>query len=207
MGRRAAPLDWRGTAQLADELAVTLVVAGEKRSEHREFACRRPPGRARQELSDTPQQSHQEPTYRLLFEPANAVAPPISVPARNQLGDLYRGYAPLVSDETPGADLIRHRLLVIPWIRPLAQRFILPDWLAITIGRLIISWRPLDAVELAHELTHVRQWQRHGFLFIARYLAASRKAAKAGLDRYRENEFEIEARAAEEAVRSGLTPV
>ena len=117
------------------------------------------------------------------------------VPASTGPSRTTDGYVPL------------HRHLVIPWIRPLAQRFILPDWLAITIGRLIISWRPLDAVELAHELAHVRQWQRHGLLFIARYLAASRKAAKAGLDRYRENEFEIEARAAEEAVRSGLTPV
>lgn len=101
----------------------------------------------------------------------------------------------------------RYRHLVIPWIKPFAQRFVLPDWLAITIGRLIISWRPLDAVELAHELAHVRQWKRHGVLFILRYFAASQRAARAGLDRYRENEFEIEARAAEEAVRSRLTPV
>lgn len=101
----------------------------------------------------------------------------------------------------------RHRLLVLPWIRPLAQKLIMPDWLAITIGRWIISWRPLDAVELAHELAHVKQWERHGLLFIPRYFRASRRAQNAGKDRYRDNEFEVEARAAEDVARSAISPV
>ena len=109
--------------------------------------------------------------------------------------------------DTDSASPPRHRLLVIPWIRRLAQRFLLPDWLAITIGRLIVSWRPLDAAELAHELTHVRQWQTHGIRFIARYLRASNTAERAGKDRYRDNPFEVEARAAEEAVRRSVHPV
>jgi hypothetical protein len=95
-----------------------------------------------------------------------------------------------------------HRLIVLPWIRGPAQRFILPNWLAITIGHLIIAWRPLDKVELAHELAHVEQWRRHGLRFIVLYLLASRKAQAAGLDRYHDNEFEREARTAEEAARA-----
>lgn len=108
-------------------------------------------------------------------------------------------------DESPGPP--SYRLLVIPWIRRLAQRFVLPDWLAITIGSTIISWRPLDAVELAHELAHVGHWKKHGIRFIPRYLRASNAAERAGKDRYRDNPFEIEARQAEEAVRSRLHPV
>jgi hypothetical protein len=100
----------------------------------------------------------------------------------------------------------RHRLVVLPWVRRAAQRFILPDWVAITIGPLILSWRRLNAPELAHELAHVRQWRRHGMRFIPRYLAASRRAASAGGDGYRDNEYEVEARAAAEEVRR-FTPI
>lgn len=101
----------------------------------------------------------------------------------------------------------RHRTLVLPWIRGPAQKLILPNWLAITIGSLIISWRALDEIELAHELTHVEQWRRHGPLFAIRYMLASRRAAAAGGDRYRDNPFEVEARTAEEAVRRRLQPM
>jgi hypothetical protein len=107
-----------------------------------------------------------------------------------------------MSSEVPPTP--RHRLLVIPLIRRPAQRFILPNWLAITIGPLIISWRPLDPVELAHELAHVRQWQRHGIFFIWLYMRASSRAEAAGLDRYHDNVFEVEARAAAEAVRAAI---
>lgn len=78
----------------------------------------------------------------------------------------------------------------------------MPDWVAITIGRHIISWRTLDDVELAHELAHVAQWRAHGLRFIPRYLAASRQAASGGGDRYRDNAYEVSARAAEEVVRA-----
>lgn len=97
---------------------------------------------------------------------------------------------------------IRHRLHVWPWLRRLGHRFVLRDWLAITVGSHIFAWRRLDEAELAHELTHVRQWRANGLLrFPIRYLRASRDAARAGGDRYRENPFELEARAAEAAVR------
>lgn len=95
----------------------------------------------------------------------------------------------------------RHRVVVVPWMRAAAQRLILPNWLAIAIGPLIISWRPLDVPELAHELAHVRQWRRHGLWFIPRYLLASRRAQQAGRDRYGDNVFEVEARLAEAAAR------
>lgn len=94
-----------------------------------------------------------------------------------------------------------HRLIVLPWLRRPGGRLLMRDWLAITIGRWIFCWRPLDEAELAHELAHVRQWQRHGVRFIARYLGASRAASRAGGERYRDNPFEIEARAAAESVR------
>lgn len=101
----------------------------------------------------------------------------------------------------------RHRLHVWPWLRAPAQRLILKDWLAITIWDRIFAWRDLDEAELAHELTHVAQWRRHGALFVARYLLASRRASGIGGDRYRDNEFEVEAHTAEDLVRAKLTGV
>jgi hypothetical protein len=101
-----------------------------------------------------------------------------------------------------------HRLIVLPWIRRPAQRLILPNWLAITLGSLIISWRPLDPVELAHELAHVEQWQRHGLRFAWLYWRASQRAQAAGGDRYHDNLFEVEARAAADVVAAAgpVTP-
>jgi hypothetical protein len=96
-----------------------------------------------------------------------------------------------------------HRVIVLPWLRRPAQRLILPSWLAITIGPLIVAWRPLDEVELAHELAHVRQWRRHGLRFIRLYFQSSASAEREGGDRYRDNPFEIEARAAADARRLG----
>lgn len=98
-----------------------------------------------------------------------------------------------------------HRVFVIPLLKPVGQRFILPTWLAITIRSWIFAWRPLDEAELAHELVHVRQWREHGFVgYIVRYMGASSAAKKAGGDRYRENSFEQEARAVEEQVRARM---
>jgi hypothetical protein len=79
----------------------------------------------------------------------------------------------------------------------------MPNWLAITIWRWIFAWRPLDGPELAHELAHVRQWRANGLRFIPRYLAAGRAAKKAGGDGYRDNRFEVEARASAERVKTG----
>jgi hypothetical protein len=73
----------------------------------------------------------------------------------------------------------------------------MPEWLAMTIGSHIFAWRQLDTAELAHELTHVEQWRQHGILFIPLYMRSSYRAARAGLDRYRDNEFERQAFEAE----------
>ncbi len=97
-----------------------------------------------------------------------------------------------------------YRCVVIPWLRGIGQRYIFPSWLAITIGPFIFSWRPLDQVELAHEVQHVRQWRKNGLMYIPRYFAASSAAVKAGGDRYLDNAFEVEARAAAEDMRKKL---
>jgi len=95
-----------------------------------------------------------------------------------------------------------YRVIVLPFLRSFGHHVLVRNWIAITIERWIFAWRPLDEAELAHELVHVRQWHENGFVrFLARYLGDSWRARVAGGDRYRDNRFEVEARAAEEAVR------
>jgi hypothetical protein len=91
---------------------------------------------------------------------------------------------------------IKHRLHVVPWLRR-PGRVMLPDWLAITIGRDIFAWRELSPAELRHELAHVGQWRRHGAGFALRYLGASISSALAGSGWYRGNRYEVDARRAE----------
>lgn len=93
---------------------------------------------------------------------------------------------------------VRHRIHVLPWLRR-AGGVVLPNWLAITIGRDVFAWRALEPSELRHELQHVRQWQRYGAGFAVRYLAASVSSLLSGGGWYRGNRFEIEAREAEKA--------
>lgn len=88
-----------------------------------------------------------------------------------------------------------HRVHVWPWLRSLG-RLVLPNWLAITLGRHIYAWRPMTASELEHELAHVRQWARHGWRFPLLYLAASLRARRGPHGWYRGNAFEVEAREA-----------
>lgn len=90
--------------------------------------------------------------------------------------------------------MTRHRLVVVPALRRFGGRFLLSDWLAITIGRHIVAWRELSPAELAHEVEHVRQWRRHGALFAVRYGLASLRAVRTGGHWYRDNRFEREAR-------------
>jgi hypothetical protein len=95
----------------------------------------------------------------------------------------------------------RDPVVVLPWLKRPMQRFVLANWVAITIGRRIFAWRELDEVELAHELTHVKQWQRYGIGFIVRYFLASRAAAAAGGNRYFDNIYEKEAVDAADKIR------
>ena len=94
---------------------------------------------------------------------------------------------------------VPYRVHVWPPLRRLGGLF-LEQWLAITLGRDIFAWRPLDPVELEHEVEHVRQWQRYGVRFIPRYFRASWKARRSGGDSYRDNVFERRAREAARAI-------
>ena len=91
--------------------------------------------------------------------------------------------------------MIPHRVHVWPWLRHLG-RLALPNWLAITLGRHVFAWRAMTETELAHELEHVRQWQDHGWRFPITYLAACVAARRTRGHWYRDNRFEVEARAA-----------
>ena len=93
-----------------------------------------------------------------------------------------------------------HRVVVVPWLRFLG-RLLIPNWLAITIGRTILAWRALTDVELEHELEHVRQWHRFGFTFPIAYFAASLRARRAGGRWYLDNRFEVDARKAASRLR------
>jgi hypothetical protein len=89
---------------------------------------------------------------------------------------------------------------VVPWLRRVGG-LVLPNWLAITIGRDVFAWRPLTDRELRHELTHVAQWKRYGWTLAPRYALASWRAWRAGEGWYRGNRFEVEARAAADSVQ------
>jgi len=86
-------------------------------------------------------------------------------------------------------------LYVRPRLRTAGSRVLVHGWLAITVGTTIVSWRRLEPAELAHELTHVRQWRRYGRAgYVVRYLASSLRAWSRGMDWYRDNTFERAAR-------------
>jgi hypothetical protein len=117
--------------------------------------------------------------------------------------------ARLIAGGDPDGKVPNHSCHIWPWLKGPAQRFILPNWAAITIGRHIFSWQQLDEFSLAHELCHVRQWSQHGIMYIPHYFAASRAAKAAGKDQYRGNAFEAEAYSIEDdlrAVRAGGRP-
>ena len=90
-----------------------------------------------------------------------------------------------------------HRVHVMPSLKRVGGR-LLPNWLAITLGRDIFAWRDLSPAELAHELEHVRQWSRYKVAFPVIYLGASVTAALSGRGWYRGNRFEVAAREAAE---------
>jgi len=112
----------------------------------------------------------------------------------------------LTVPEPPGRPVTVH-LYVRPRLQSIGSRLLVGGWLAITVDRWIVSWRRLDGPELAHELTHVRQWQQHGPIgYVVRYAWASITALRHGQDWYRGNAFEVEAYATEAAVRAGTAP-
>lgn len=93
-----------------------------------------------------------------------------------------------------------HRVHTWPWLRR-PGALMLRNWLAITIGHRIFAWRDMSDGELAHELAHVRQWERHGWRFPIIYLADALRARRAGRRWYHDNRFEVEAREASQHTR------
>ena len=75
------------------------------------------------------------------------------------------------------------------WPRRLGWRY-----RAITFGHVVLAVDELDDGVLAHELVHVRQYERWGPAYVPLYLAASLAALLRGGHAYRDNAFEAEAR-------------
>ena len=75
------------------------------------------------------------------------------------------------------------------WPRRLGWRY-----RAITLGQVVLCVDTADDDLLAHERTHVRQWERWGPLFLLAYPVASLVALVTGRHPYRDNRFEVEAR-------------
>ena len=98
-----------------------------------------------------------------------------------------------------------HRVHVVPWLRH-AGRLLLPNWVAITIGRDIFAARPLSETELRHELVHVTQWRRHGWSLAPRYALASWRGWRSGQGWYAGNRFELEALAAQRSAQDETGP-
>lgn len=72
---------------------------------------------------------------------------------------------------------------------------------AITLGHVVIARSPRASARFrAHEREHVRQCERWGPLFFPAYLAASAWQLLRGRAPYRDNPFEVAARAAEKKV-------
>ena len=78
------------------------------------------------------------------------------------------------------------------WPRKLGWRY-----RAITFGHVVLGIDELDDRVLAHELVHVRQYERWGPLFIPAYLGSSLWLWLRGRHPYWDNPFEREAYAAD----------
>jgi hypothetical protein len=84
-------------------------------------------------------------------------------------------------------------------------RLVVPKrMIAITLWTTVWLLYPtvrLSASGYAHERQHVRQWLAHPYLFPLWYALASFDAWRRGLDSYRANKYEIEARLVSSGVR------
>lgn len=89
---------------------------------------------------------------------------------------------------------MEYRIVYAPWLNPIMKR-ILSGWQAITIGHTIYSGvEVLGSAVIAHEIVHISQWERYGWLFPFKYALSSLEAYRAGTSWYYGNEYEIEAR-------------
>jgi hypothetical protein len=85
------------------------------------------------------------------------------------------------------------------WPRKLGWRY-----RAITFGHVVLAIDELDPGTLRHELVHVRQYERWGAFLLLLYPAASLVALARGRHYYRDNPFEVEARAGSPVKRADL---
>jgi hypothetical protein len=76
------------------------------------------------------------------------------------------------------------------WPRKLGWRY-----RAITFGHVVLAVDELDDHTFGHELVHVRQYERWGPLYMPAYVLAAVRARLKGGHHYRDNAFEIAARA------------
>jgi hypothetical protein len=75
------------------------------------------------------------------------------------------------------------------WPRLLGWRY-----RAITFGHVVLSVDELDEQTIAHELAHVRQYERWGPIFLPAYVLAALWCLVTGKHHYRDNPFERAAR-------------
>lgn len=66
---------------------------------------------------------------------------------------------------------------------------------AITFGHAVLCVDEIDGPTMDHELAHVRQYERWGLLMLLVYPLSSLRALIEGKHPYRDNAFEVEARA------------
>ena len=76
------------------------------------------------------------------------------------------------------------------WPRKLGWKFS-----AITLGHVVLSVEDIGDEMMRHELIHVGQYERWGPFMLPAYLGASVVAVARGRHYYRDNRFEIAARA------------
>jgi hypothetical protein len=80
---------------------------------------------------------------------------------------------------------------------PAAALYLDRQWIAVnaqTLGRYVFARERLSERTIAHEMEHVRQWERLGPLFLPAYFAASSIALLCGQHLYSANRFEEAAR-------------
>lgn len=75
------------------------------------------------------------------------------------------------------------------WPRRLGWRY-----RAITFGHVVLSVDELDPVTVAHELVHVRQYERWGPFMVPAYVVAALWNLLGGRGPYSDNPFEVAAR-------------
>jgi hypothetical protein len=74
-----------------------------------------------------------------------------------------------------------------------------------TLGRYVFSRGPMSPVILAHEVEHIRQWERFGPFYLLFYFCSSALALARGRRPYWDNAFEVAARRRSEESESGAS--